>query len=129
VVKHVPWRGITAEMVATNASEYVREFYKRTSLWGLKPLKWFRDELGDEELVVTKVSKESPLTIWWEAVSTALVSAMIISGGEVDLVRGKFKLKSLGQGVKELKNALSPPRSRSPSAGSGESTAKKRKAA
>jgi hypothetical protein len=68
-------------------------------------------------LVITKMQKLSPLTIWFEAVTSVLVAAVIISGGEVDLLKGKFKVHSLGDGLKKLRDlfggsATRPPKKR-----------------
>ena len=60
----------------------------------------------ESPLVITKIRKSSPLTIWFEAMATALVAAVIISGGEVDLIKGKFKVHSLGDGLKKLRDAF-----------------------
>jgi hypothetical protein len=63
-------------------------------------------------LVIAKIRKSSPLTIWFEAVASVLVAAVIISGGEVDLLKGKFKVHSLGEGLKKLKEVFGGPATR-----------------
>jgi hypothetical protein len=60
----------------------------------------------ESQLVIAKIRKSSPLTLWFEAMATAMVAAVIISGGEVDLMRGKFKIHSLGEGLKKLREAF-----------------------
>jgi hypothetical protein len=108
----VPWQGITPEMVAADPAQHSRRFYEsilRGSFSGDSVDKWFSEDLGEAELLIRKINKESPLIIWWDAtIMTALVLAVILAGGEVDLAKGRFKLKSLGHAIKELREALSP---------------------
>ena len=42
-------------------------------------------------------------SIWFEAVVIGLTIAVILSGGEVDLVRGRFRVHALGDGLAKLK--------------------------
>jgi hypothetical protein len=37
-----------------------------------------------------------------------MVAAVIFSGGEVDLIRSKFEVHSLGDGLKKLREAFAP---------------------
>lgn len=69
-------------------------------------------ELADKEiphfddLAITRISKESPLFIWVLCLLTAATFAAILSGGEVDLSKGRFKLNPLGVGIDKLRDAL-----------------------
>jgi hypothetical protein len=60
-------------------------------------------ENPETSLVIVRLRKSSPLTFWVEATKVALALAVVISGGEVDLSKGKFKVHALGDGLKELK--------------------------
>jgi hypothetical protein len=104
--QNLPWDGVTAEMVLADPRRYHMELLKYTAGNVLYLDECFNADLGERELFVTKINKESPLMIWWTGVMTVLVFAVILSGGEVDLPRGKFKLRSLGKGIKDLLDAF-----------------------
>ena len=61
--------------------------------------KYFLGDLGEVELLITKIRKESPFEIWVMGQITALVLAVIIAGGTVDLKNMKFTLNPLGDGL------------------------------
>ena len=63
----------------------------------------YASDLGDFELVISKLRKESPFEIILAGSLVALVVAAIISGGEVDFKVAKFKLKPIGDGLGKLK--------------------------
>lgn len=68
----------------------------------------FRKDLKDKDVFIGKINKESPLTIWFRGISTFLVAAFIICGGELEITtvppRIKIKMSSLGEGIKRLGN-------------------------
>ena len=68
--------------------------------------KYFLGDMGDAELLITRISKDSPIMIWIVGLVTALVMAVIIAGGEVDLRSLKFKLNPLGEGLTKLREAF-----------------------
>jgi len=86
-VDDMPWRELRAETLLADRSKYVQEFYGKMCSRRPDVEELFHYDLGDRELLFTKVIKESPLVFWWEAVSTALTFAVILSGGEVDLAQ------------------------------------------
>ena len=65
-----------------------------------------REDVHEKDLQITRINKESPLIIWALGILTAATFAAILSGGEVDISRGRFKLKPLGEGIKKLRSAF-----------------------
>jgi hypothetical protein len=61
------------------------------------------------QLVIQRIRKSSPLVIWFAGLTTALVIAVILAGGEVDLVRGRFKVHALGDGLRKLREVFVHP--------------------
>ena len=82
----------------------IAESLNRRKVWEL----CFAD-LGDNELLVNAISRNSPYKILSMGLITALVLAVIVSGGEVDLYNGKFVLNPLGEGIAALRDAFNPP--------------------
>jgi len=56
-----------------------------------------------EQLVIERIRKASPLTIWFEGVVTLIVIAAILSGGQVKVAGMSCKLNALGDGLRKLK--------------------------
>lgn len=54
-------------------------------------------------LVIARMRKASPLTIWFEGVVKLVVIAAIISGGEVKIAGMSCKLNALGDGLMKLR--------------------------
>jgi hypothetical protein len=102
-----------------NPSEYAFQEYqalhvKKRSLRKSMPKKITFSSIDDpeitgviEELRFIRIEKASPLRIDCTCVVSALVLAVIISGGKVDLAVLKFTIKPLGEGIKSLRAALS----------------------
>ncbi len=61
------------------------------------------DKQPSEQLVIQRIRKASPLTIWFEGIVTLVIVAAILSGGEVKVAGFSCKLNSLGDGLKKLK--------------------------
>ncbi|MDO6713354.1 hypothetical protein Q4567_21690 [Aliiglaciecola sp. 2_MG-2023] len=61
------------------------------------------------ELQIEKIIKQSPLEMWVVGPLVALVAAVIISGGKVDLKNLTFEVNSLGSGLKDLLEAFNLP--------------------
>lgn len=55
------------------------------------------------ELVITRIRKASPLTIWFEGIVTLVIIAAIVSGGSAKIGTFSCKLNALGDGLKKLK--------------------------
>jgi len=93
-------RRIVSEMERVEKREYF--FYTKYN--------FFRRNLGIKDVFISKIYKESPLTIWFIAVNTILVAALIISGGEIEInftpPRIRIKIPSIGEGLKKLKEAF-----------------------
>jgi len=68
----------------------------------------FSKELGRNNLVVRKISFESPLEITVCGVIVLLAVAVIFSGGKYKLGPLKVSLPPIGVGIKKLREALSP---------------------
>jgi hypothetical protein len=66
-----------------------------------------KEAVHRERLVIERIRKSSPLSIWFEAMATVLAIAVIVSGGSVDLSSGKFRINALGDGLKKLKAVFS----------------------
>jgi hypothetical protein len=64
-------------------------------------------ELYDKELAFSRIKKDSPIEIMIIGVVSALTVAVILSGGEVEYKDLKFKINSLGSGIKSLREAFS----------------------
>lgn len=75
------------------------------NLHGLSSKKPWVPEEG--KLEIRKISFNSPLEFIVYGVVPALVVSIIISGGKIDLAKGKFEVKSLGSGLKKLREAAS----------------------
>jgi hypothetical protein len=60
----------------------------------------------DNHLRVIRISKASPLEIVLIGSVAAIVLAVILSGGEVDIKLAKAKLNPLGDGIRKLKDAI-----------------------
>jgi len=71
---------------------------------------FFRKDLKGKDIFIAKIHKESPLTIWFMGISTILVAAFILSGGELEISiappRIKIKMGSLGEGIRKLKEVM-----------------------
>jgi hypothetical protein len=76
--------------------------YTETGIFPYSALK----DLQDRDLYVRSISMQSPLEICVAGALCALVLAVIISGGEVDLRNLKFKMPSIGHGIREIRSAL-----------------------
>ena len=61
------------------------------------------------ELKIEKIVKQSPLEMWVVGPLVALVAAVVISGGKVDLKNLTFEVNSLGSGLKDLLEAFNLP--------------------
>ncbi len=87
-----------------NSNDYTDSFYFSKSDY----IKYSRKIYSEEnDLKITKLEKHSPLEIVFAGSITALVIALILSGGkvEIDVFKGKFKAtinQSLGKSLKEL---------------------------
>ena len=73
-------------------------------------LNFFERDLFQDEILIQKIKKESPLKTWFIGASSALVLALILSGGKIEIgVPGaeiKVEIPSLGEGIKSLKNSF-----------------------
>jgi hypothetical protein len=71
---------------------------------------FFRKNLRDKDVFIAKIYKESPLTIWFMGVSTILVAAFIISGGEIEISTAppkiRIKMESIAEGLKKIKKVF-----------------------
>lgn len=70
----------------------------------------FTRDLQSAEIFVERISKNSPMEIVLSGIAIALVAAVILSGGSIDVAAPGFKIKaklgSLGKGIVSLKDAL-----------------------
>jgi hypothetical protein len=65
------------------------------------------DREPSEPLVIERIRKGSPLTIWFGGLMTLVVVAAVLSGGKVKIPGGfSFELKAVGDGIKKLREAL-----------------------
>lgn len=69
---------------------------------------FFNQPLGDDELQIIEIKKESPLEIFVGGSLLLLTFGVILSGGEISYENGKLrcKLPPLGQGIKRLRTAF-----------------------
>lgn len=95
---------VSPEFAAQNADELAR------SIRGEEPesviSEVLRRDYHQNDLLIVRARKESPLIIWALGILTAATFAAILSGGEVDISKGRFKLNPLGDGIKKLRSAL-----------------------
>lgn len=67
----------------------------------------FKMDLKEDDLYISQIRKESPLIIWFMGVSTVLVLAFIICGGELELSaippRIRIKMPSIASGLRQIK--------------------------
>ena len=66
----------------------------------------YQRHLGDHDIFIGNIKKQSPLSIVIESVGVLIVISAIISGGELDFGRMRFKLNALGDGVKKFREAF-----------------------
>lgn len=66
----------------------------------------FAAELGDNKLLTPDIRKSNPLEIVFGGLAVALVIAVIISGGEIQIMFAKAKCNPLGDGIKKIREAL-----------------------
>lgn len=71
----------------------------------------FIEDLGKGNLVTIKAQKESPLEFIVYGVLSAITLAVIISGGRLKTGFFEAQLAPLGDGIKKLREALSPSKS------------------
>lgn len=67
---------------------------------------YFKKDLGENEIFLTKIHHESPFNFYVVAWITALVLAVILSGGKVKIKEYEFQLNPLGDGIKKLREAF-----------------------
>jgi len=63
-------------------------------------------DCGQNELIIVRISKNSPLEIVVTGIAVALVMAVIFSGGEIHVLGMRAKLPPLGKDVQELRKAF-----------------------
>ena len=95
--------------VLLNQKEELRKSFRFTKKDYLNYSKEIYSDLND--LLIYEIEKHSPLEIIFGGSIVALVSALILSGGtvEIDISKGVFKAnihQSLGKSLKELKSFL-----------------------
>ncbi|HWR82924.1 MAG TPA: hypothetical protein VN285_06460 [Candidatus Deferrimicrobium sp.] len=76
----------------------------------------FRKSLGEHDIFVDRFTHESPTEIWFIGLATALVAALILGGGELDLellIVGKIRVKlhSITEFIDKLHRVLNGPSS------------------
>lgn len=71
---------------------------------------FFKKNLYKDDIFVFKIQKESPFTIWFMGVSTFLVIAFVLCGGEIEISafppKIKVKMTSLIEAVINIKKVL-----------------------
>jgi len=81
---------------------FPRYYYKKYLL--------FKKNLWDEDVFIVKIHKKSPLTIWFMGVTIFLTVCFALSGGEIEVCavppKIKIKMRSLGEGIKKIKEAM-----------------------
>jgi hypothetical protein len=65
---------------------------------------WLKDLSHELDLEFLTISKQSPLKLG--LCLTALVMAVILSGGEANVYTGEFKLPPIAHGIRQLKEAF-----------------------
>jgi hypothetical protein len=70
---------------------------------------YFYSDPESSQLMLSRISMESPISVWAQGVVTALVCAVILSGGSVDLLKGKYEVGPIGDGITKLRDALMMP--------------------
>ena len=71
---------------------------------------YFRKDFKDKDIFIAKIYKESPLTIWFMGISTILVAAFIISGGEMEIGVAPPKIRiimpSIAEALRKIKEVF-----------------------
>lgn len=69
-----------------------------------------KSDLEENDLYIEEIQKQSPLEIWFSGLTTLLVIAFIINGGELEIQTAppliKIDMPPLGQGIEKLKAAI-----------------------
>lgn len=72
--------------------------------------RYYIKDLGHEDIVINKISRESPLIIVFGGVAVVLTIAFIICGGEFELSmlppKIKVKMGPIGEGLEKIKNLI-----------------------
>lgn len=72
--------------------------------------RYYKKDLGEKDVFISTITKQSPLAIALVGLGGALITAIILSGGKLDLkafgVRLKFKLNSLGDGISKIQDVI-----------------------
>jgi hypothetical protein len=88
-------------LALAESSSLVREHYLNALREKLKSE--FETQQKDHPLIIERIRKTSPVTIWFEALATALILAVIVSGGTVKFPGFTCRVNALGDGLKKLK--------------------------
>ncbi len=69
----------------------------------------YQRHLDENDIYIEEIRKESPLSIIIGSTGILIVAAVIISGGEMDFLRMRFKVNALGEGLAKLKELFHRP--------------------
>lgn len=83
------------------------KFIRSGKLTPSKMYDYFTVDLGEDDLYIKEIRKDSPLTIWFAGAASLMIIAFIISGGEFELSltppRIKVKMSGIGVGLEKIK--------------------------
>ena len=64
----------------------------------------YQRDLKEKDLYIEEIKKQSPLEIVFASAGILIFVSVFISGGEIDLLRMRFKLNAIGDGLQKLKD-------------------------
>ncbi len=88
------------------ANDFRKALYEAGGRSNFELRNLFFSDLGENELVFVKISKQSPLSLFGKGVVAAIVLSAIISGGKVEGFGVKVEMRPIGEGIRLLKEAF-----------------------
>lgn len=64
----------------------------------------YQRDLKGKDLYIDEIKKQSPLEIVFDSAGILIFASVFISGGKIDLLRMRFELNALGEGLQKLKD-------------------------
>ena len=95
------WENVPPETAFYALKPYPPSRYSMDSIWP-------EDRGERDSLMIGRISRNSPLELTFYGISIAITTAVILSGGEIEVTKQgiKCKLRPIGEGIKILREAL-----------------------
>ncbi|MDT7044301.1 hypothetical protein [Candidatus Nitronereus thalassa] len=101
---------LTSQQFSNNPEPYLRRFMDAFYSDSRPILDWVDQDLGESELFIASITRESPFKIAGSASLLLLTFAVAFSGGKinVEIPKGQFdiELPSIGKGIQEFREGM-----------------------